>query len=140
MKYFKTFLIILLILNFITLIFDHNKYKINVNTINGIWVGSLKNGLINYEFNFDNTCIIEIIRNNSDEIIILSGQYEIDLTKNPIPLSIRNVSQLNHPLYTIIQFINYETIMIGSYGVRWRLRPISFDYKNSIILKRKMEL
>ena len=34
------------------------------------------------------------------------------------------------------EFINEDKFRIGKFGKRWRLRPISFNYENSIILNK----
>lgn len=69
----------------------------------------------------------------------LSGTYETDFIKAPIPLSFRNIPQLPHPLHTIIQFNGPDSLLMGSFAPRWRLRPIAFDPKTQIILKRQRQ-
>ena len=68
---------------------------------------------------------------------MLDGTYLINFQKKPIPLSLRDISNLNHPLHTVIFFENHETIIIKEFSPKWRLRTISFDdSENNFILKR----
>ncbi len=102
----------------------------------GTWVakdGEVEVLIIFYK---DSTCEIKYKSGNSDKTKI-SGDYEIDISKNPIPLTIRNIPQLKHPLHTIIQFNNINEIIIAEFAPRWRLRPIAFNPETQIIFKRK---
>ena len=69
----------------------------------------------------------------------LNGDYEADFTKTPIPLSIRNIPQLPHPLHTIIQYEGPDVLRVGRFAPRWRLRPIGFELDAEILLVRRPE-
>lgn len=71
------------------------------------------------------------------EIYEIDGTYEIDFKKSPVPLSIRNIPQLPHPLHTLVEFYDQDTIRMGSFATRWRLRPISFDPETEKTLTRR---
>jgi hypothetical protein len=73
----------------------------------------------------------------SDSLEILKGNFEINFSKAPLLLTIRNIQELNHPLHTIIEFAGNNSIRIAEFATCWRLRPISFDQDTSIILERR---
>ena len=66
----------------------------------------------------------------------IKGNFEIDFSKFPIPLSVRNIPELKHSLYTIVEFVDIDSIKIANFSPRWRFRPISFNRNTSIHLKR----
>jgi len=66
----------------------------------------------------------------------ITGDFEVNFSKKPIPLTIRNIPQLNHPLHTIIQFKELDVIRMAEFAPRWRFRPISFNPETEIIFKR----
>ena len=74
--------------------------------------------------------------NINDSKKVLEGKFEIDFSKKPIPISIRNIPDINYPLHTILEFVDKDSIQLAMMSPRWRLRPISFDLKTSINLKR----
>lgn len=73
------------------------------------------------------------------EIHEVDGTYETDFKKSPIPLSIRNIPQLPHPLHTLVEFYDQNTIRMGSFASRWRLRPISFNPETEKTLTRRQD-
>lgn len=108
--------------------------------IYGVWKGKHQGRQLLFRFNSDKTCVLSFEDNMSDTPVVLSGNFEVDLFKKPIPLTIRNIPQLDHSLNTIIQFIGDDSIRIAYFAPRrWRLRPISFDRNTSMILRRTDE-
>ena len=89
-------------------------------------------------FAADGRCRLEYV-DPQGEIHRLTGDYEANFSKAPVPLSIRNVPQLPHPLHTVIQFRGPDSIRMGSFAPRWRLRPISFDPTTQILLERRAD-
>ena len=104
--------------------------------IYGVWQGENFGKELIFKFNSDGTCVINIKNRVSDSIEILNGNFAIDFSKKPIPLSIRNIPQLNYPLHTIVEFLGGDSIRLGNFSPRWRVRNISFQQNKSIILKR----
>ena len=102
----------------------------------GIWHGEYHEMELLFIFNSDRTCSLSFKDSYSDDTDELRGTFETDFSKAPIPLSIRNIPQLTHGLYTIIQFTDNNSIMMADFSPRWRLRPISFQNNASMILKR----
>ena len=77
-----------------------------------------------------------MIYKNSDsgETEELRGTFETDFSKTPIPLSIRNIPQLDHGLYTIIKFTGDGTLTVADFSTRWRVRPVAFQPDSEINL------
>ena len=105
------------------------------NDIMGIWKGRHLGFELTFEFNPDWTCNINVKDTISNSIQILNGNFMMDLSKKPILLSIRNIPQINHPLHTIVEFLGADSIRLGNFAPRWRVRDVSFDQNKSIILK-----
>ena len=97
----------------------------------GMWVDN-ENKIT---FNRDGTCNV-IIKNENSMFIEITGVFQVDFTKRPVPLTIRGISQLNHPLHTILQFKEVDELVIAEFAPRWKLRPLSFDHNTSISFKR----
>ena len=110
-----------------------NRYS--ANDLYGTWIAHDSMGEINITFNQDST--FEYVCNETTSTIIkITGKYEVDFTKQPIPLTIRKIPQLNHPLYTIIEFKRLDVLKMAEFAPRWRIRPISFKPNSEIILSR----
>ena len=109
------------------------------NIIYGKWEGQSQEKIFLFEFKQDQTCDLLIKDNGLNLIEKINGNFEIDYSKNPIPLSINNITQLSHPLYTIIDFINNDSIKVAYFAPKWKIRPLSFSHEKTIIIKRKKE-
>ena len=102
----------------------------------GNWEGNYNDHELLFAFKTDNTCVLIYFDKQVNKFETISGSFELDFSKKPIALSIRDISQLNHPLYTIIEFITKDSIRISEFSPKWRLRPISFETGKTINLKR----
>ena len=102
----------------------------------GIWRGEHQGKELLFEFKSDQTCVLSFSGKVLATTVILSGNFNTDFSKKPIMLSVRNITQLNHPLHTILEFVNGNSIRIAKFVPRWKLRPISFDLNTSMELKR----
>jgi len=114
--------------------FKINNTNIKKDNILGIWVGHYNNKEISILFEPNNKCIINQGLNKKN----VNGIYNLDYNKEIIQLSIKNISELNHCLYTILKFKNKNTIEISRFATKWKLRPIEFN--NTITLKRKKRI
>ena len=101
----------------------------------GVWVGEKDGVEIVLKFNRDSTS--EIMFRDGSNVTKLTGYFQVDLSKRPIPLTIRNIPNLNHPLHTIIQFKELDLIRISKFAPRLKLRPIGFNRETEIYLRRK---
>ena len=102
----------------------------------GVWEGQINNTELIFTFNPAGTCLLAFKDNVSGEMDELSGTFEVDFSRSHIPLSIRNIPQLNHGLYTIIKFTDNDSLEIAAFAPAWRLRPISFEYDTIMTLRR----
>ena len=109
--------------------------KTGYEDIYGVWKGELQGKKIIIKFSSENKSVLSFNNKESDIVEILHGNYEIDFSKRPIPLSINNIQEINHSLHTIIR-INNNKILMAKFATKWRLRPISFDDGTSILLNR----
>lgn len=132
MKKYILFINLIFSIILIFIIYNSNQ-RVNENKLYGKWIGKQNNKMISLIFNQDQTCEFIIHRDS----IKIKGNFEIDFSKYPIPLSIKNISNLDYALHTIISFKNNNELRIGDFGKRWRLRPIAFDYNKNLILKKE---
>ena len=109
---------------------------VNLEQVYGTWKGEFQSKEYLIEFRTDNTVDI-IIRDDakeSDEDV--TGDFELDFSKQPTALSISNIPQLNHPLYTIMEMRGNDEIIMAPFSPRWRLRPVSLIEQGNLVLKR----
>ena len=104
--------------------------------IYGVWKGDFQGKEIMFKFESNSTCILSFTNLSSSSVLLLNGNYEMDFSKKPITLSVRNIPNLSHPLHTIVDFVDINSIKLANFAPRWRVRPISFDHSKSINLKR----
>ena len=105
----------------------------------GTWEGASKEiSSVVVSFAANGRCRLEYV-DPQGEIQRLTGDYEADFSKTPVSLSIRSIPQLPHALHTVIEFRGPDSIRMGSFAPRWRLRPISFDSATQILLERRPE-
>ena len=124
----------IIIISFSVILINNQNYE--KNDVFGLWKGHNHKEVIYFKFNFDYSCDIRVIDETTKNENIYSGNFEINFLKKPKTLSIRNISQLDYPLHTIIEFLNKDLLKMGSFSPRWKLRPISFDPISSIIIKK----
>lgn len=105
----------------------------------GTWEGASKElSSVVVSFGADGSWRLEYV-DQQEEGHSLTGDFEVDFSKAPVPLTIRNIPELPHPLHTIIQFKGADSLLMGSFAPRWRLRPISFDPATQFLLARRPE-
>lgn len=113
-----------------------NTIKQEKLSLHGKWLGEYPTKKIEFDFRKDGTCILNFTDRKSGESFLLNGRYELDFSKKPIAVSIKKIPQLSYSLYTIVEFINRDKIMMEYFDSRWRLRPVAFNANTSMILKR----
>jgi hypothetical protein len=105
----------------------------------GTWEGSSKRmSSVVVAFGADGSWRLEYV-DPQEETHSLTGDFEVDFSKAPVPLTIRNIPELPHPLHTIIQFRGADSLLMGSFAPRWRLRPIAFDPATQLLLERRLD-
>jgi len=130
-------LMILLIFYFSNIFTVSCESNLKNDFIYGIWEGVHNEKNVIYKFNKGESCEFIYMNSKFDTIEFIQGNFEINFKNNPISLSVKNIPQLNHPLYTIVNFENSEYIRLANFSPKWKIRPIAFDRKTDIILKRK---
>ena len=104
--------------------------------IYGAWKGEYFGKELIIQFSGDGRTVLTFKDNYSDSIDTINGNFLIDFSKKPIPLSIINIPQLNHPLHTIVEFVGVDSIKLGNFAPRGKLRAVSFEQSKSINFKR----
>jgi hypothetical protein len=104
--------------------------------IYGFWEGNFRGKELMFEFTSDKTCVMSITDKASGTVEMLNGSFEMDFSKKPISLSIRNIPQLDHPLHTIVEFIGSDSISLAYFAPKERFRPVAFTRSTNLDLKR----
>ena len=133
-SFFKKINMICLIitLNFLLLSCELSKK----NNIIGVWEGQQSELILQFNFNQDLTCKLTIKNIALNTRNTLNGEYKIDYSKKPIPLSITNIPQLSYSLNTIIEFLDSDSVKFGIFAPHLRFREVSFQRNKSFILKK----
>ena len=108
----------------------------NQKKMYGVWRGENKNKILTLKFNRNGKCDFILNDISSDQEETFTGIYEIDLLKSPVPLTIYDVDQLNHPLHTIIKFTNDNSITLARFAPQKKLRQVIFNKHTDIKLNR----
>jgi len=104
----------------------------------GAWTGSGATiPLIEVEFLESNEFRMHIVTKKGDSLTY-DGQYEVDFSKYPVPLTMRGIPQLPHAIHTIIDLRDRESMRMGAFAERWRLRPTDFNPATAMTLKKKV--
>jgi hypothetical protein len=111
--------------------------QIKETNIVGSWWGDLNDKKIEIFFSQDNTFDLKFIDLTKDSIEEFSGDYEIDFTKAPMPLTLKNITQLNYPLHTIIEFVQIDLIKSAFFSKQLKIRPISFNKQKLFYLRKQ---
>ena len=101
----------------------------------GSWRGEHRGNILVFRFDSDGTCVLEFLDKSSRATTVVSGNVEVLFSKTPIPLSIRNIPQVNHPLHTIIELQREGVLRMAPPAPRWRLRHISFPPDSMILMR-----
>lgn len=133
---FRRALVVLPLAALATLVYCSGGDASREEGIYGLWTGEHGGRRLAFRFGRDGKCELRFEDEPSAATLILQGNFEVDFSKDPTPLTIRNIPQLPHPLHTAIEFTSGDSIRIAPFATRWRLRPISFDRDESLRLRR----
>lgn len=134
-KVINDFLGIIVLIFLITFMLSCNNSNSKLN-LYGDWQGEFGNYELLFSFKSDHTCELNFYDASKNELTLIKGDYEFDLSKKPIPLSIRNSKQLEHPLHTIIKFQSADSIKMSEFSTKLRLRPITFTKGKYFVISR----
>ena len=133
----KTLSILIIIISFF-----FSQLSIANEILVGFWEESASSSLqrndnnyLKIEFKKGKKCNIYIVSADGTSVNF-QGVYYLDSKKKPMPLSIRNINNLSHPLHTIIRYVDENTIEMMRFSSTQRFRPISFSEENTISFKR----
>lgn len=111
--------------------------EIESNDLYGEWIGEYSASDIYIKLDKNQDFYMTLTDENSGQIETISGKFRLDMTKRPIPITIYNISELNHPLHAILEFVDKDCFNLSIFANRERLRPISFNAESTITLRRK---
>ena len=67
---------------------------------------------------------------------LISRGNELNVSKKLEPIAFTEDNKQVFEDHTIVEFIGPDSIRLGNFAPRWRVRNISFERNKSIILKR----
>tara|TARA_B110000196_G_C20942381_1_gene565209 strand:- start:235 stop:690 length:456 start_codon:yes stop_codon:yes gene_type:complete len=132
-------LVILLTSCLIIILFmvTNNPQKIlSLESLNGQWIGKHKNYEIIMAIKKDNKCSLDLRIASSDKVEKYNGDCSIDITKKPYSFIIKNITELNTPLYSLVTLKDNNIIHMSEFSTKWRLRPVTLSRENTIIFKK----
>jgi hypothetical protein len=133
MKDNVTFLVLLFFLSL--LIFKIPIGQLNSKDILGIWQGEMQKGrIMEFIFSKNNKCKVSNLNVKNE---YFHAKCNINTKKDIATLTISEISSGLGSLYTIIKFINPDTIKIAKFSQRWRTMPITFNKNTDMVLYKK---
>ena len=127
------FICVVIICVFFLYNLEDNNYRIKV--ISGKWTGKLNNQLIEFYFNTDESCKLNII-DNYNEIQTFYGNCKFNFKKKPYTLDIIQIDNIGS-IYASFKFTNKNTLMITKFSNQKKLRKILITEENSIKLSNE---
>ena len=110
--------------------------KINVESLNGKWLGTYKNSNVILKIKKNNTCSLEFLDITSSESERFNGDCNIYTNKIPYTFAMTNILEINTSLYSLIVPIKDNIIHIAEFSNKWKLRPVTLTQENTIIFER----
>ena len=115
----------------------NNSLKIlNIESLNGQWIGKHKNYEIILAIKKNNECSLEFRVTSSNEVEIFNGDCSINNSKKPYSFIMTNIIELNTSLYSLVALRDDNIIHMSEFSTKWRLRPVALTHENTIIFKR----
>lgn len=105
--------------------------------IEGAWSGRNGKDRVRMVFNSDKSCEILMRNEETGDSQLWTGRYIFVTQTKPMSLTIRNIPELEHPLNTIVEFMNSETMKVAYFSPIKKTRPLDFVPAASIVLKRE---
>ena len=107
--------------------------------IYGNWKGKFFNHSANFTFNNDSTCTIKVFKINGNKPFVINGLFDVNFYKYPSTINITNIEGHDYNLYSIFE-LNNNLLSIAYFSTKWKLRPISFQPKKTMLLERNSEI
>ena len=113
-----------------------NSQKIlSLESLNGQWIGKHKNYQIILAIKKDNKCSLDLRIASSDKVEKFNGDCSIDITKKPYSFIMKNITELNTPLYSLVA-LRDNNVHMSEFSTKWRLRSVTLSHENTIIFKK----
>ena len=113
-----------------------NSQKIlSLESLNGQWIGKHKNYEIILAIKKDNKCSLDLRIASSDKVEKFNGDCIIDITKKPYSFIMKNITELNTPLYSLVA-LRDNNVHMSEFSTKWRLRSVTLSHENTIIFKK----
>ena len=114
-----------------------NSLKIlSIESLNGQWIGKHKNYEIILAIKKNNKCSLDLRIASSDKVEKFNGDCSIDITKKPYSFIMKNITELNTSLYSLVALKNNNNLHMSEFSTKWRLRPVTLEDENTIIFRR----
>ncbi len=113
-----------------------NSQKIlSLESLNGQWIGKHKNYEIILAIKKDNKCSLDLRIASSDKVEKFNGDCIIDITKKPYSFIMKNITELNTSLYSLVA-LRDNNVHMSEFSTKWRLRSVTLSHENTIIFKK----
>ena len=109
---------------------------LSLESLNGQWIGKHKNYEIILAIKKDNKCSLDLRIASSDKVEKFNGDCSIDITKKPYSFIMKNITELNTSLYSLVTLRGNNIIHMSEFSTKWRLRPVTLSHENTIIFKK----
>lgn len=127
-KRIKSFMVVFLVLVFF-LFKPSYEYKLNKeDEIIGLW----KNKDINIEFTSNRKVIIKILKEDGTLEKQLLGSFNINLSKHPVTIDLKNLNGISGSLFAIIKINKELELIMSKFSTSWKQRPLSFNNRDII--------
>ena len=121
----------------ILLLVTNNSLKIlGLDSLNGQWIGKHKNYEIILVIQKDNKCSLDFYTSSSNKVEKFNGDCSIDITKKPYSFIMKNITELNTSLYSLVSLRDTNIIHMSEFSTKWRLRPVTLSRENTIIFRK----
>jgi len=115
----------------------NNSLKIpSLESLNGQWIGKHKNYEIILAIKKDNKCSLDLRIASSDKEEKFNDDCSIDITKKTYSFIMKNITELNTSLYSLVTLRGNNIIHMSEFSTKWRLRPVTLSHENTIIFKK----
>ena len=115
----------------------NNSLKIlGLDSLNGQWIGKHKNYEIILVIQKDNKCSLDLYISSSNKVEKFNGDCSIDITKKPYSFIMKNITELNTSLYSLVSLRDTNIIHMSEFSTKWSLRPVTLSHENTIIFRK----
>ena len=111
--------------------------RIHTDALIGEWEGEFSGSSVYVRFDYNRDFHMKLKSGELSESEFINGKFRMDTTKRPIPITIYNIAELNHPLHAVFELVGEDSLRLSLFADRQRLRPVGFDAENTLNLSRK---